>query len=302
MLMLAGCSFAFTIPNGECQNLTILNETDNSTLLTEICAGNATVVYNITNITNITVVECNATSATLYANSSGTFNNATITCLTNSSSSPVGEKCTNTTIYVNQTVNQTVFVNNETFCKENVNINPMAYQQVFFSSKCNITIVAPANQTTCPACPTCQACTACLPYQYNAPCAVCETCPQARECAAPRVCAEDNQTAKLLLASLQNQSVEDMMKINNLTVQLKAKQELLDGAKSIPTTVNAAVTTATEPVNTGVEAMLAAVFVVGCFSIYKARERRTPQLPKILTEDRIKSLAEKMNKPTEGAQ
>jgi hypothetical protein len=197
--LIAGVAFADgQLAAGNCTTLQIFNESanlsDNSTLPyynQTWCAENATIVQ-----------ECNATNATLIANSTGTFNNATVTCLENSS--------INRTVYVHDTVNNTVNACNftdtitptgsdqvranvsglsitikaipSTYCYENVNQN-LSGLQLYRSDKCNTTVVCQptvVNQTvvqTCPACPTCQSC---LTYQYATPCPV----PPGQECPA----------------------------------------------------------------------------------------------------------------------
>jgi hypothetical protein len=65
---------SLTLPAGTCQNFTLFNETNNSTILQEICAENATVVENYT---------CQEVNLTIWANSTRYINNVTISCLQN---------------------------------------------------------------------------------------------------------------------------------------------------------------------------------------------------------------------------
>jgi uncharacterized coiled-coil protein SlyX len=314
-LMFVGCSFAFTIPNGECQNFTLFNETDNSTNLTEICAGNATIIYNITeNVTNITVQECNATTATLWANETGTFNNATISCLFNITP-PV--ECTNTTTYVNVTQNVSVcnFTTSitpttseqrlqnitgldvriaaipATYCYQNT-MRAMGYLELYRSDVCNITITSPVNNATCPAAVTC------LPFQYYTACQSCETCEVCHECATPRICAEDDPAPRLRLASLENETASQAISISNLTALMASKDVIIasqkDALNTLDTTVDKKVDAKTGNVNDMYGYALLAGLCCTVFFVWKSRQPTTSisGIGAAITKERLDKLRE----------
>jgi hypothetical protein len=263
-LMLVGCSFAFTIPNGECQNFTLFNATDNSTLNETICAGNATIIYNVTNVTNLTVVQCNATNATLWANSTGTFNNATISCLFNVTP-PI--TCTNTTTYVNVSV--PIPTN---YCNQNTS-RTLGYLEVYRNDVCNITIISPANAT--PSCP------ACLPYQYYTPCETCRTCetcpscPAPVECAPPRIC----ETPDVIrLAFLENDTIEKGKSINNLTELLASKEIIMASQRDALNTLDVSIDRKVEAKTGNVNDMYGYALVAGlCCTVFFVYKSRQPQ-------------------------
>jgi hypothetical protein len=288
VLAFIGASFALTIPNGECQNFTLFNETDNSTLNESICAGNATIIYNITNVTNVTVVNvtnvtnvtivtsCNVTSAVMWANSTLSVNNATILCLANS-----------TTVVQNVTVNATIPIN---YCYQNVN-NIMGYSGVFRNDMCNITIVSPPNISVA----------SCLPYQYNVPCPVCAACtecPAQRECATPRVC-EPSYLGEL--RDCNNSLAISLSEMNatqeNYIHQLAARNEIIEGQKQALTTIDSSINDKVEEKTGNVNDMYAYALVagLGCliFFVYKARQPSTTQLSGIseaITKERLDKL------------
>jgi hypothetical protein len=163
ILLLAGLAFAdIVIPAGTCQNFTLFNESDNSTSVQSICAENATIIQNITeNITyscpevtmtmyanstrtvnNVTVTcignttfqevpvpFCNATNGTLWANSTGVFNNATVTCLGNLT---VVENITNLTTYCPE-VTMTMYANS-TRTINNASVTCLGNQSVIYNN------------------------------------------------------------------------------------------------------------------------------------------------------------------------
>jgi hypothetical protein len=323
-LLLVGCSYAFTIPNGECQNFTLFNGSanlsDNSTLpyYNETwCAGNATVIYNMTNVTNLTVQGCNSTNATLWANETGTFNNATISCLFNVTPPVV---CNNTATYVNVTQNVSVpFCNYsanvtattsdqwitavdglnihilpipQSYCYQNIN-RAAGYLEVFRNDVCNITVTTPATTTACPAAVTC------LPYQYNTPCQSCTTCEVCKECAAPRVCAEDDPAPKLLLASLQNETAAQSISISNLTAMLASKDDIIRSQKDALNTLDVTVDKKVEAKTGNVNDMYGYALVAGLcctvFFVYKSRQPQSTPLAgsgigAAITKDRLDKL------------
>ena len=296
-LLLVGCSFALTIPNGECQSFTLFNATDNSSYLEEHCAGNATIIYNVTNVTNLTVQGCAPINATLWANSSGTWNNATISCLFNITPPVI---CNNTTLNV---TNITVVVNNSSctiptnYCYQNVDIT-MDYLSVYRNDKCNITIKSQANVTSCPAA------IACLPYQYYSPCPVCTACaecPAQRECAAPRICEPSylgelrdcNNTLAITLADINATA-------DNYAHQLAARNEIIEGQKLALTTLDSTVDKKVEAKTGDVNDMYAYALVAGLcctiFFIYKSRQPSTTTMTGIseaITKERLDKLRAK---------
>jgi hypothetical protein len=293
ILILMGISHASIIPNGECVNFTLFNATDNSSYLEEHCAGNATIIYNITNVTvvnvtnvtNITILAgCNATNLTLWANNTTTINNATVTCLGNLTTIQ-----NVTVVVVNNTtvVNATIPTN---YCYQNVN-NVMGYSGVYRSDACNITIVSPPNISVA----------SCLPYQYNVPCLVCAACaecPAQRECAAPRVC-EPSYLGELrdcnnsLAISLSEQNATQ----ENYIHQLAARNEIIEGQKQALITIDDSVDKKVDEKTGNVNDMYAYALVagLGCliFFVYKARQPSTTQLSGIseaITKERLDKL------------
>jgi hypothetical protein len=293
-LLLVGCSFALTIPNGECQNFTLFNETDNSRLNESICAGNATIIYNITtNVTNTTIVQCNQTNATLWANDTITRNNFTVSCLFNITPPTI---CNNTTLNV---TNITVVVNNSSctiptnYCYQNVN-RVAGYSEVYRSDVCNITVISPANISVA----------GCLPYQYYAPCQVCTACaecPAQRECATPRICEPslagellDCNNSLIIALSDLNATKEDYVH------QLAARNEIIEGQKLALTTIDSTVEKKVEAKTGDVNDMYAYALVAGLcctiFFVYKSRQPTHAPLSGVgeaITKERLDKLRAK---------
>jgi hypothetical protein len=142
LLLLAGAASAeLTLPAGTCQNFTLFDEGTNSTLNETICAENATVVQNIT-------YSCPEVTMTMYANSTRTLNNVTVTCLGNTTIQEVPVPfCapTNATLWANSTE----VVNNATVtCLGNLTVVENITQNVTYSCpEVSMTMLANSTRT-----------------------------------------------------------------------------------------------------------------------------------------------------------
>jgi hypothetical protein len=204
MAMTISTAWAVTIPSGQCQNFTLFDEMGNYSYLGEICAENATIIQNITifenityNITqNITVQQCNATNATLWANSSGIFNNATVLCLSNISSIINTISCNfSSNITPSESEQRLTNVSGlditikaipQNYCYQNAfqELNSLG---IYRNDRCNTTVICRANVSECPVCEVCGTC------PEPIACPACETC-QSCENAAANAVYNCNQT------------------------------------------------------------------------------------------------------------
>lgn len=272
-----GLSFGVMIPNGECLNLTVLNETDNSTWNETYCAGNATIIYNITenitynvtNVTNVTVVQCNATNATMWANSTATFNNATVTCLSNFT------VIINNTIYMNATVPSA-------YCYQNIK-QTMGYLEVFRNDVCNITITSPSDK--CTPCAVCQTCP------------TCPTCAVCQECAAPRICEECNNETFIYQANACTAQLAELnTSAKNYAYELAVERNKSSQYLSLEQLTEQKSEEAAEPINTTLQVLFfgaVAGFVVWRIKIAgHASSQPFPRENSVENIERLKQYAE----------
>ena len=120
--------------NTTVQNTTVLNITSviNTTVQNITSVVNTTVqnttVLNITSVINTTVQSCPVVNQTIWANSSTTQNNATITCLSNAHVEVIVQNITNTTSPCNLTLNITPSATPYTYfnLEKNISLNVSA--------------------------------------------------------------------------------------------------------------------------------------------------------------------------------
>jgi hypothetical protein len=215
------------------------------------CVGNTTTqiisIINTTNITNVTNITyfCPPVSLNMYANSTTTINNATISCF---------GSVVNTTIPTN-------------YCYENVLINPTDYSQVYRSDKCNITVVSPPDKP---------ATSQCLPYQYLSPCVIPpgESCPAAEPVPCTSTCPECPFCPNA--EPLRTAIMEANNTIISLSEKLNRTQNELDSKATIAEIIKQEVKDTTSPLLASMESQnemntnIAALIVFGGIGLLAA--------------------------------
>ena len=312
-LLLGFCHAQTVIPAGDCQNLTLFNATDNTSYIEEYCAENATIL-NITNVTNTTVQNitqnyyCPVLSLTMWANSTQTINNATISCFGNA------------TVQNFTTVNITNITENISACNFSANITPTASEQrlnnitgldvrvsaiptnycyenrnetasglaVFRSDTCNNTFFCQPPrcevQSAPVSCPVCQDTT-------TTSCPEPVACPESIECPVPDY---SNYTSQI------NELSNSIYGESGYSWQLQQKATALADCQNNSMVLDAKIKQATGDVSNQWELALLTALAMGAFWLFKTRQHPEPsRFHAAVTKDKIDEIKRKY-KPKEG--